>query len=101
MKIHNKIKDFYDFDGRDYGYRRWKKYPAARFDYNSTKRQILSYLRKYHFNNALEIGCGPGTWTGILTQFADWITAVDISETRLKKLKNQSMTQRSILLIQI
>ena len=85
--MHNNIKQFYDLDGVDYGYRRWEMNPSSRFDYNSTKRTILNYLVKYHFNNVLEIGCGPGTWTGILTQFADSITAIDISNTMIREAK--------------
>ena len=85
--MHTNIKKFYDLDGVDYGYRRWKMNPSARFDYDSTKRNILNYLRKNHFNSVLEVGCGPGTWTGILSKFTDHVTAVDISETMITEAK--------------
>jgi len=85
--MHNNIKKFYDLDGVDYGYRRWKMNPSARFDYDSTKRNILNYLREYHFNSVLEVGCGPGTWTRILIELTDKITALDISETMIREAK--------------
>jgi len=86
--MHKKVKKFYEVDGFDYGYRRWRRFPTSRFDYKSTKNMIQQYLGKYHFHRALEIGCGPGTWTEILKKYVDNITAIDISSTMIRNAKN-------------
>ncbi len=87
LKMNEKIKDFYKTDGVDYKYRRWEENRVAKFDYKHTEIAIKKFLRKSHFIDSLEIGCGPGTWTEILKKHTDNLIAVDISETMLNEAK--------------
>lgn len=82
-----KIKKFYETDGFDYKFRRWKQYPSGNFDYEKTQKAILSFLEGKEFNNAIEVGCGPGTWTNFLKEHTKNLLALDISETMISEAK--------------
>lgn len=90
------IKNFYEFDGKDYGYRRWQKNAVARFDYDATKRAVVNFLKNKELNSVLEVGCGPGTWTSFLAEHSKKVTAIDISSTMLEqareKIKSKNVT---------
>ena len=90
MDSHNNIKKFYNIDGVDYGYRRWERNPVAKFDYNCTKEVISDHLSELYFDNALEVGCGPGTWTKLLKEHSKKIVAVDISKTMIEQAKQNN-----------
>ncbi len=81
------IKEFYKTDGLDYKYRRWQKYPSGQFDYAATERAIKKFLQNVNVENALEVGCGPGTWTGFLLEHTKNLLAVDISDTMINEAK--------------
>ncbi len=81
------IKTFYKLDGKDYGYRRWRKNSIAKFDFNATEKAITNFLEGKKYGSVLEVGCGPGTWTNYLCEHSQNVTAVDISDTMLKQAK--------------
>ena len=83
----SKIKEFYKTDGLDYKYRRWQKHPTGQFDYRATEKSINKFLKGKKFKNALEVGCGPGTWTEIVKEHTENLLAVDISETMINEAK--------------
>ncbi len=81
------IKDFYKTDGLDYKYRRWKKYPTGRFDYRATEKAINDFLKELNVKSALEVGCGPGTWTPLVRNHTEKLLAVDISDTMIDEAR--------------
>ncbi len=81
------IKEFYKTDGLDYKHRRWQKYPSGQFDYSVTERAIKKFLKGKQFKSALEVGCGPGTWTEIVKNHVENLLAVDISDTMINEAK--------------
>ena len=83
------IKTFYETDGHDYKFRRWKQYPSSKFDFEKTRKSILTFLEGKKFNNVLEVGCGPGTWTGFVKEHTNNLLAVDISETMIAEAKKE------------
>lgn len=83
----NPIQRFYAIDGSDYKFKRWERNPIARFDYNKTLHAIQKTLYNKKYNRGLEIGCGPGTWTGIIYQHCSNLVALDISDTMLDQAK--------------
>lgn len=90
------IKEFYKTDGFDYKYRRWQKYPTGQFDFNCTEKAINSFLDGITVKSALEVGCGPGTWTEIVKKHTDNLLAVDISDTMIGEAK-KNVTSSDII----
>ncbi len=78
------IKENYDDAafrlGEKYEYERWEKNASGRRDYEQTLRSLLHHIHNRRFKNALEIGCGVGTWTVHLRNYCESITVVDISK---------------------
>lgn len=78
------IKENYDDAarrlGEKYEYERWGTNVSARRDYKQTLRSLLHHIHNRRFKNALEIGCGVGTWTVHLRNYCDGITVADISQ---------------------
>lgn len=66
---------------------RWKN-KTKMHEYDQTKLSLIEELKKSkHLKNILEIGCGPGTWTNMLAEKCDTLTAIDISEKMLEIAK--------------
>ena len=71
-KLTNKnIQDFYnskieDRYENDYEFNRWFKNSRLRLDYYMVYKSIKHHLKDVDFNNCLELGPGPGTWTKLL-----------------------------------
>ena len=96
MTTNASIKKFYETDGQQYGHRRWHQYPTGRFDYRATERAIRKNLVGQTIGHAVEIGCGPGTWTGLLDDHAEQVTAIDISETMLAQAKKTHQERKIV-----
>lgn len=86
------FKDIYNnivkekFKG-DYEYHRWFKDESARAGYEMTKQAIERHcLADCEFNNYLEVGPGPGTWTKLFLEKNSRarFSLVDISAEMLK-----------------
>lgn len=69
---------------------------ASQYDTNENKtrdlegRALQSTLMTIGFNSCLEIGCGTGKNTHWLSQKAEQVTAVDLSEQMLAKAKEKT-----------
>jgi len=93
----NAIKNVYNnivkdkFKG-DYEHNRWFKDEQSKIGYEMTKRSIeRHFLNSLSFNNYLEVGPGPGTWTSLFLKKnskANY-SLVDISAEMLKLAKNK------------
>ena len=85
---HANLKEFYNIDGRTYKYTRWQRNPIMVFDFNCTCKAITKALAQVNNKDtALEIGCGPGTWTPLLAQKFDSTIVVDLSYTMIEEAK--------------
>jgi ubiquinone/menaquinone biosynthesis C-methylase UbiE len=62
---------------------RWERNRLVRFEQLLTRQTVEEELGDGPVPNALELGCGPGTWTTILSDRADRVLAVDLSEAML------------------
>jgi ubiquinone/menaquinone biosynthesis C-methylase UbiE len=67
---------------------RWEKNRLTRFEKMLTQTVIEEELGDRHVESALEVGCGPGTWTGLLAARADRVTDVDLSEQMLQQARS-------------
>ena len=76
-------------DHRKEGYEfwRWKSNPNKRTDFEQTRISIEKHLVK-KAKNALEIGCGPGTWTKMIVKKTENLDLLDISKEMLNEAKS-------------
>src|SRR3989344_1813951 len=86
-KEHALVEKFFDVRSAVYARRAWLCSEAAKFDYRQTKEALLSALKPQANENILEIGCGPGTWTGIVAGKCRELTTIDISAEMLDAAK--------------
>lgn len=66
---------------------RWEKNRLTRFEKHVTQVSLEDGLGPDRVSSALELGCGPGTWTSILAARADRVVAVDISSEMLAQAR--------------
>lgn len=59
---------------------RWTASHALRWDYEKTRRALMEEINPQANERILEIGCGSGTWTGMVAERAKELIAVDISD---------------------
>ena len=82
------VEKFWDSASAFYREKQWEKSNIALFDYSLTKNFLLKYLRPKKTEKILEIGCGPGKWTNIVSGRCNEITAVDISRNMINEAKS-------------
>jgi SAM-dependent methyltransferase len=73
---------------------RWEKNRLAQFEKWLTQTTVEEELGDSRVAKALELGCGPGTWTGLLADRAERVLAVDLSEAMLGQA-TRSLADRS------
>ncbi len=66
---------------------RWERNRLVRFEKALTQRVLEEELGLGPFASLLEIGCGPGTWTGLLSHRARSVTAIDLSPQMLEQAR--------------
>ena len=66
---------------------RWEKTRLTRFEKALTRQTLEEELGSDRVETALELGCGPGTWTGLLCSRAASVTAVDLSPGMLEQAR--------------
>lgn len=66
---------------------RWDKNRLTQFERWLTQTTLEEELGEQHVTSALELGCGPGTWTGMLAARADSVLAVDLAEAMLSQAR--------------
>ena len=80
------VADYYNDQTKkmsDYEYQRWFSRKASIHAYKQTLKTLDNFLQNKHFYRTLEIGCGVGTWTGILNKHSDYILGIDISDNMI------------------
>ena len=73
---------------------RWERNRLVQFEKSLTQATVEGELGDESVQSALELGCGPGTWTGLLADRAKQVLAVDISDAMLKQA-TEAHAQRS------
>jgi len=73
---------------------RWERNRLVQFEKWVTQETVESELGDEPVPSALELGCGPGTWTGILADRARSVVAVDLADGMLAQAR-ESLTGRS------
>lgn len=75
---------------------RWEKNRLTRFEKFVTRTSLEEELGPAEVATALELGCGPGTWTEILAERAARVTAVDISAEMLGQARRAMAFQPNV-----
>lgn len=85
--VQSGIQRVYDQAASYYRWLRWEKTRLTRFEHELTRRAIEAELGFGAIDRALEIGCGPGTWTQLLADRAKSVVAVDLSSAMLQQAR--------------
>lgn len=81
--------EFFDADANVFAQSRWFGTQVARSDYAMTRELLLRYLELAPEQEVLEIGCGPGVWTSLISTQVRSVTALDVSERMLSEARNR------------
>jgi 2-polyprenyl-3-methyl-5-hydroxy-6-metoxy-1,4-benzoquinol methylase len=84
---HEQVRRFYEADASDYQRHRWFGNAVAQADYCMTGDALLDALRPHEAERILEVGCGPGTWTRVVSARCRTLTAIDISEKMIQSAR--------------
>jgi len=79
---------------------RWEKNRLTQFERLLTRTTIEEELGDSRVSSALELGCGPGTWTGLLADRAERVLAVDLSAAMLEQASRAHANLTNVELIQ-
>jgi len=95
------MRGFYNYKAgklfkKDYEYHRWFESPRKRRQHKFSTISLLYHLRDINFNNCLEVGCGPGTWTKLLLKKYPKakFTCLDISKEMIAQFKEKIKEKR-------
>ena len=94
-EVQQGIQRVYDQASSYYKWLRWEKTRLARFEHDLTRRAIEEELGTERVARALEVGCGPGTWTKLLADRATSVVAVDLSAGMLAQAR-QAVTSPNV-----
>ena len=85
--VQDGIRRVFDEASSYYRDLRWEKTRLTRFEKALTQQTLEEELGPDPVASAVELGCGPGTWTGLLTRRAASVTAVDLSPLMLEQAR--------------
>jgi glycosyltransferase involved in cell wall biosynthesis len=88
-----KNKKYFDYDAINFADNRWLGSQKAYYDYELTKDFLLKTLNPQFNDNIIEIGCGPGIWTKLISEKCKSLVAIDISGNMIKQAKSRVRTQ--------
>jgi SAM-dependent methyltransferase len=83
-RVQDGIASVFDRASGYYRNLRWEQNRLTRFEKSLTEQTLRLALGAADVESALEIGCGPGTWTGLLAERAQRVLALDLSEGMLQ-----------------
>lgn len=95
----NNIEKFWDSVSGTYKFKQWEKDNISRFDFVLTKNAMIKFLKPSKKDSILEIGCGPGKWTNILSEKCKKIVSVDISKKMIYEAKKYCKCRKNISFI--
>lgn len=88
-----KVREYFDYDSSRFADNRWLGSRVAREDYRVTRDYILHFLDIEGTDDVLEVGCGPGVWTDLVSSCCHRVTAVDISGDMLENARSRVVRQ--------
>lgn len=83
------VGKFFNYDSTRFADIRWLDSATARKDYEITSQYLLEFLNPDNRDNILEIGCGPGVWTDLISSRCHHMTAIDIAGEMIKEAKKR------------
>ncbi len=86
-RVQEGIASVFDRAAGYYRDMRWEKNRVTRLEKWLTRQVLVEELGDGPAGSALEIGCGPGTWTPLLAEKAGEVTALDLSEKMLERAR--------------
>lgn len=86
---HEQIQSFWDEKSNVYRDAQWTGSNIAKFDYAQTRKALLRSLNPTETDKILEIGCGPGTWTGLIASRCSKLMAIDVSKRMIENAKER------------
>ena len=86
-RVQDGIASVFDRASGYYRTMRWEKNRVVRYEAELTRRVIAEELGEAQVARALEIGCGPGTWTPLLAARAESVDAIDLSTSMLEQAR--------------
>lgn len=86
-RVQDGIASVFDRASGYYRSMRWEKNRVVRYEAELTRRVITEELGERRVASALEIGCGPGTWTPLLAARAAHVDAIDLSMSMLEQAR--------------
>jgi SAM-dependent methyltransferase len=86
-RVQEGIASVFDRASGYYRDMRWEKNPVTRLEKRLTSEVLAQELGDGPAASALEIGCGPGTWTALLADRAAEVVALDLSEKMLERAR--------------
>ena len=92
-RVQDGIASVFDRASGYYRNLRWEKNRLTRFEHELTRRVIEDELGDATVGSALELGCGPGTWTPLLARRAERVVAVDLSTGMLEQARAAVQTE--------
>lgn len=84
-----KVREYFDYDSSRFAANRWLGSWVAKEDYRVTKDYILHLLDIEGTDDVLEVGCGPGVWTDLVSSCCHHVTAVDLSGDMLENARSR------------
>ena len=87
IRVQDGIASVFDRASGYYRAMRWEKNRVVRYEAELTRRVIVEELGDATVERALEIGCGPGTWTPLLRERAETVDAIDLSASMLEQAR--------------
>lgn len=90
-----RVAHIFDEAAGYYGSMRWERNRIVRFEKSMTRQVLEEELGDRRVARALEIGCGPGTWTGLLAERSESVLALDLSEGMLEQAR-RAVTESNV-----
>lgn len=81
------IGKFWDDASKGYRHKQWEQSAVAKFDFKLTKSMLLKFLKPNRKDKILEIGCGPGKWTMLVSRKCGKLTAIDVSSKMIMEAR--------------
>jgi ubiquinone/menaquinone biosynthesis C-methylase UbiE len=86
-RVQDDIAVIFDEASGYYRHLRWEKNPVVLLEKAQTHQVLVEELGSGPVGAALEIGCGPGTWTPLLADRAAQVVALDLSPKMLEQAR--------------
>ncbi len=86
-RVQERIAAIFDEASGYYRHLRWESNRVALLEKEQTRRVLVEELGGESVTAALEIGCGPGTWTPLLARRASRVVALDLSPRMLEQAR--------------